>query len=110
MTTEEYFDNLPMPISHEIYRIIQESTGNIIKHSSAQNAWINLSYSDNNIYLEIKDDGEGFDTRKQTKEIGLQIIQNRCNSLNGKLIIDSERGKGSSVRITIPVILPDADE
>lgn len=110
METEDYFDNLPMSISHEIYRIIQESIGNIIKHSFAQNAWINLSYSDNNIYLEIKDDGEGFDIQKQTKGIGLQIIQNRCNSLNGNLMIDSEIRKGSSIRITIPVILPNADE
>ena len=62
------------------------------------------------IYLEIKDDGEGFDIQKQTKGIGLQIIQNRCNSLNGNLMIDSEIRKGSSIRITIPVILPNADE
>lgn len=110
ITQEHYFDNLTMSVSHEIYRVIQESIGNIIKHSSADNAWINLSYNENTIYLEIKDDGTGFDTQKWTKGIGLQIIQNRCNSLNGKLTINSEIGKGCSIKITIPVTLPNADE
>ncbi len=110
ISPENYFDSLSMPVSHEIYRIVQESIGNIIKHASARNAWIYLSYSDNMICLEVKDDGEGFDIQKQTKGIGLQIIENRCNSLNGKLIINSEIGNGCSVKVTIPTTLPIADE
>lgn len=110
ISPENYFESLSMPVSHEIYRIVQESIGNIIKHASAQNAWIYLSYSDNMICLEVKDDGEGFDIQKQTKGIGLQIIENRCNSLNGKLIINSEIGNGCSVKVIIPTTLPIADE
>lgn len=96
---------LPMHISHEIYRIIQESVGNIIKHSSARNTWINLSYNGNEIVLEIKDDGIGFDGQKWSKGIGLQIIQNRCKSLQGKMEINSEKGKGFSIRIIFPFII-----
>ncbi len=110
ISPENYFDSLAMSVSHEIYRIVQESIGNIIKHSLAQNAWIDLSYSDNTIYLEIKDDGEGFDIQKRTKGIGLQIIRNRCNSLSGNLTISSEIGKGCSIKITIPATLPTAAE
>lgn len=104
ITDEHYFNNLAMHVSHEIYRIVQEATGNIIKHSSARNAWINLSYNDNGIGLEVKDDGIGLDSQKRTKGIGLQIIWNRCNSLQGTLIIDSEKGRGCSIRIDIPFI------
>lgn len=108
ITGEDYFNNLPMHVSHEIYRMIQEATGNVIKHSSARNAWISLSYNGNGIDLEVKDDGIGLNSQKRIKGIGLQIIGNRCDSLQGTLRIDSEKGKGYAIRIAIPfTIQPD---
>lgn len=98
---EDVFESLPSQLSLEIYRIIQECTGNIIKHSSAENAGIFLAYESGAIVLRIEDDGKGFDVKKQNKGIGLHIMEERCKSLGGSFTITSA-GMGTNVNVTIP--------
>lgn len=103
VTQEGVFEDIPSDLSHEIYRIIQECTGNIAKHSSAGNAKIILGYK-GFITLIIEDDGIGFDSRNNKRGgIGLQIIENRCQTLKGNFQISSEKGKGSRITVTIPL-------
>lgn len=97
-----FFENIPTSLSHEIYRIIQECTGNIIKHSSAKIAAILLSHNETQLNLKVKDDGKGFNIKAIHKGIGLHIIEERCNSLGGDMHIDSEIGQGCTIEITIP--------
>ncbi|MGF2412059.1 PAS domain-containing sensor histidine kinase [Ferruginibacter sp.] len=85
-----------------IYRILQEQTNNIMKHADAANVNIALETSSNVIYIEVKDDGKGFNVNKKREGIGLSNIINRVESFNGKVVIQSTQGKGCKLQITIP--------
>lgn len=101
---EKELEQIPPSFSHEIYRIIQECTGNIIKHSSATIATIRLSLTDGKVKMRVEDDGIGFDPSKNNNGIGLHIIKERCNSLGGSVEIDSKAKNGCRIVVIIPVI------
>ncbi len=84
-----------------IYRIVQELLNNTMKHASAKNALVQLSYNDTVLTITVEDDGKGFDVAvlQQSKGIGWSNIQNRVEFLKGKWDVDSQPGKGTSVNI-----------
>jgi two-component system NarL family sensor kinase len=86
-----------------IYRIIQEGLSNIIKHSKANSAGIELSYTNDLIQITIKDDGIGFqmDSSNSSNGNGLYYMKERVNLLNGSFKINSELNKGTKITITI---------
>lgn len=88
-----------------IYRIVQELLNNILKHAAATKAIVQLTKADDLLSITVEDDGTGFDTATlaNAKGIGISNIQNRVNFLNGKLDIDSQPGKGTSILIEIPI-------
>ena len=88
-----------------IYRMIQELLGNVIKHSQATQIEINMSRENNNVSLTISDNGKGFDTTKieESKGIGLKNIYSRLAILNGKIDIVSEINKGTKISINFVV-------
>ena len=85
-----------------IYRVVQEQINNILKHSKAEKAAINLKSKGPNILLTISDEGIGFDPNQRAKGIGLQNISSRVEFYSGKLEIKSEPGRGCKFKITIP--------
>ncbi|NCU06219.1 MAG: sensor histidine kinase, partial [Chitinophagaceae bacterium] len=93
--------NIEQTKSVTIYRIVQELLNNTMKHASAKNALVQLSYNDGNLTITVEDDGKGFDAAvlKQSKGIGWSNIQNRVEFLKGKWDVDSQPGKGTSVNI-----------
>jgi two-component system NarL family sensor kinase len=103
LSISEPFATLPSDLEIQVYRIIQELLNNVIKHSGASNCDIRLTSNASGIYVELKDNGKGFDTKSAKTGIGLQNIQSRVNSLNGKLSIDSASGKGTSVSFRIGI-------
>jgi len=86
-----------------IYRIVQELLNNTIKHAGANNAIVQVSKSDGLLAVTVEDDGKGFDTSilKQAKGIGWSNIENRVEFLKGKLDVNSQPGKGTSVLIEL---------
>ncbi|RYY45829.1 MAG: PAS domain S-box protein, partial [Chitinophagaceae bacterium] len=86
-----------------IYRIIQEQLTNILKHSKATEANILLSTNENDIYLEVNDNGIGFDTAKKRQGIGLSNIQSRVSMYEGVLEVYSGPEKGSKVSVRFPL-------
>lgn len=91
-----------------VYRIIQEAISNIIKHSEADKIILDIKCIDTNCVIYIKDNGKGFsveDTLEQNeKHFGLSDMQDRVNILNGSIDIISECGKGTELKIEIPLI------
>lgn len=88
-----------------IYRMIQESINNAIKHAQASKLRIELSMvDDDSVQLMIKDNGKGMDIKAvdQTNHFGLLGIRERVQGLHGSFSIDSELGKGTNIMITIP--------
>lgn len=88
-----------------IYRIVQELLNNSIKHSSATSAIVQVSKTDGLLTVTVEDDGKGFDTSilSLAKGMGWANIQNRVEFLKGKLDVNSQKGKGVSVLIELPV-------
>ena len=88
-----------------IYRIIQESINNILKHSDASNAKIKLEQQDQNLLLVISDDGKGFDSTNLSaiSGNGLNNICSRVDFMKGKINISSNSKTGTSFTIQIPL-------
>lgn len=89
-----------------VYRIVQELLTNALKHSEADQVWVQCSEEDDILYLSVEDNGKGF---KQNAEnvhhtgMGLSNIRNRIALLNGHFEIDTYPGKGSSFHVQIPM-------
>lgn len=87
-----------------IYRIIQESINNAIKHAQASQLRIDLQNQKDDIHINIADNGVGYDyeERKHSQGLGLKNILSRVELLDGELYIDTEAGKGTQYSIVIP--------
>jgi signal transduction histidine kinase len=100
-------DIFPPDAGMNLYRIVQESLNNILKHSHAKRADIKLERDVHNVQLRIADDGCGFETdetAENRKGLGLKNIAERVKMLGGKLKIGSHFGRGTSLEIAIPFI------
>jgi signal transduction histidine kinase len=86
-----------------IFRMLQEAFQNIVKHAQAKNIIISILKNENQLLLEIFDDGVGFSLKQKKKGIGLQNIFSRAKQCRGKAEINSEVGTGTTIRITIPL-------
>jgi PAS domain S-box-containing protein len=80
-----------------LYRIAQELIHNIIRHSKATQALVQLTQNDNMLTLSIEDNGNGFSTHIITEGTGLGSIRKRVEAMKGQLEISSERNKGTQV-------------
>ncbi len=89
---EEYAISDELKIN--IYRIIQEQTRNIVKHSKAQCAFISLTQSDDFLQLQIADNGVGFEVHTMNDGIGLTNIKTRVDMFNGNFEIYSKPEQG----------------
>lgn len=87
-----------------IYRIIQESMQNIYKHANAKTIKISISLKKDLIWLDIIDDGDGFDIAKSRKGIGLKNMKSRVEAIDGKISFTSQSGNGTNVNVKIPYI------
>ncbi len=89
-----------------IFRIVQEALSNIVKHSNARSAEINLTHNPDAVKIEISDNGKGFDPRKNVKlkhSNGLNNIRDRVSLLKGKIEIESEKDIGTFIKIELPL-------
>jgi len=90
-----------MELSNAIYRIAQEAINNVIKYAKAKNVSIRIEKIDQNIILEIKDDGIGFDTK--TRWNGIKNMKERTSLQNGHFEINSVPEKGTIVKTWFPL-------
>lgn len=85
-----------------LYRVIQESVNNVIKHAKATRLSLQLNKDEEGISITIEDNGVGFEPNKNKDGIGLNNIKSRINFINGTVEYDSSPGKGTFVNIFIP--------
>ncbi|PXY40960.1 two-component sensor histidine kinase [Flavobacterium cheongpyeongense] len=88
-----------------LYFIISELLNNIIKHSEANRAEVSLSENNNELIIEITDNGKGFDINdfNFVEGFGLNQIKARINNLNGKFDVNSKINEGTSIKISVPI-------
>jgi two-component system, sensor histidine kinase LadS len=97
---------VPKDLEINIYRVLQELTNNILKHSKASVATIKMTLHKHQLVIQIDDNGVGFDVEKQlisNTGNGLSSIKERVNILRGDMSIISEKQKGTYVEIKIPI-------
>ncbi|MDN3677456.1 sensor histidine kinase [Flavobacterium paronense] len=87
-----------------IVLIIKEAINNSVKYSKATKVQISLSIIENNIVLELKDNGIGFDTN-QIKGNGMTNMRKRVEELNGKFKVNSTINNGTTIKALIPLSL-----
>ena len=85
-----------------IYRIVQESIQNVIKHAKAQNIVLEILSTEDHLKIILKDDGVGFDMKTSKNGIGIKNIKSRLKKLSGTLKIHSEINKGTELIMQIP--------
>lgn len=99
-----------------LFRIAQGAIGNILEHSEAKNASINLECDDNECRLRIEDDGKGFDVHKVTRVdpsgrgAGFFTIKERASLVGGTCNIESQPGQGTSIKVKVPIVKSVTDE
>ena len=92
-----------------VYRVIQEALTNIAKHSGAKSARIEIEKPNDTLILTIIDDGQGFDSNHGgdsglwTSGLGIVNMKDRIEGLQGEFTLTSEKGKGTSIHIEIPL-------
>jgi signal transduction histidine kinase len=84
-----------------IFRIVSELLNNVLKHSKATKATIQLIYHQSHLFISVEDNGIGIETDKNLWGIGLKNIYSRTELLNAKLVVDSNP-KGSTFILEIP--------
>lgn len=98
-------DRLSQNVEAVLYRVIQESVNNVIKHSGATSLDIQLSKDEDGINAMIEDNGKGFDIAQMDVKpgIGLKNIKSRVDFLKGNVDFSSKPGQGTLVAIHIPI-------
>ena len=88
-----------------ILLILQEAVGNAINHGHAAHVKVKVAFGEKGLAMSVLDDGSGFDTAAMRREghYGLASMERRTGELGGKISITSEPGKGTNVRLSLPL-------
>ena len=87
-----------------IYRIAQEALHNTVKHARARKVQISIECASGCMTLEVSDDGIGFETTREFPgHLGLHSMRERAERLGGTFEVESAEGKGTSIRVRMPV-------
>lgn len=95
-----------MPMNYEtaIFRLVQESVNNAIKHGSAKEIRVNFEWLKENVNISIKDNGTGFDMAlTKQNSFGIVGMKERIDLLDGTMDIQSEIGQGTRIMFIIPI-------
>jgi signal transduction histidine kinase len=98
--TEEDCAGLPADVRVALYRIAQEALNNVAKHSCARRASVGLACDDGAVRLTIADDGNGFDIKAPSGQLGLGIMRERADAVGAALDLRSAPGEGTTVTVT----------
>jgi signal transduction histidine kinase len=87
-----------------LLRVAQEALANVAKHARASRAGVTLSYMEDVVSLDVRDDGVGFAPAPAGRGFGLIAMRQRVSRLAGQLEIESEPGAGTAVSASLPAI------
>lgn len=94
---------LPLPVKEDLYRIAQEAMHNTVKHARASRVDLRLAKTPDEVVLEIRDDGVGFDTSGSFPgHLGLHSMSERVTNLGGMYEIESWPGAGTRIVVRVP--------
>jgi two-component system sensor histidine kinase DevS len=104
VTEPEALEQLERETATELFLIAQEALANTAKHAYATKVWLNLRQIDEDVSLQVIDNGRGFDTEKEPGRLGhgLSNMAERARQIGGRLEIVSNLGDGTTVTVRMP--------
>lgn len=90
----------------DLFFVFKETINNIQKHAVATEVTINLEAKDNNLLMQVTDNGKGFDTDQPTHRNGLKNMQQRMQKWGGTFTVQSSLGNGALLKIKLPILTP----
>ena len=102
--SESVPENLTKEVSLCLFRVLQESLQNAVKHSGARQFQVSLCGDTNEVVLTVRDSGVGFDPEQIVNQhgLGLTSMKERTKVVDGKLLIDSKLQTGTTIQARIP--------
>ena len=96
-------ERLSSNVETVLYRIVQEALTNIVRHAHATQADVVLTIRDGKLIVIVEDDGVGFDpdTVSTSNHLGLFGMRERTEMINGKLVIESSPGQGTTIMMEV---------
>jgi PAS domain S-box-containing protein len=97
--------NMPKEVDLCLFRVAQEALNNIVKHSQANSAHVEISANPSGVRLRIRDDGRGFDSDGVNSDagIGLTGMRERMRLVGGSLLVRSEPTRGTEILAQVPL-------
>jgi signal transduction histidine kinase len=99
-------------VEMSLYRMVQESLNNVIRHADADQAWVELTFTDSDLTVRIRDNGKGFQVPINPSEFpekghfGLLGLQERSDIIQAELSIQSKPGSGTTITIHLCELYP----
>jgi signal transduction histidine kinase len=87
-----------------LLRAAQEALANVAKHARASRVGLTISYMENEVALDVRDDGVGFDPVVSDRGFGLVAMRQRIAALSGRLQVESEPGGGTAISACVPTV------
>jgi signal transduction histidine kinase len=109
VTAENVSDSLPDEMRTCIYRVVQEALQNVSRHSRAKSAVVTVRQDDSSLFLSVEDDGSGFDPEK-TRGLGMLGMEERVRQLGGQFEVQSAPGRGTVLKVKLPIAVAAAIE
>jgi signal transduction histidine kinase len=100
--SEGFPEELPKEVCKDVLLVVREALANARRHSGARRVRVALWATEEEIRVEVADDGVGFDPRQTAEGVGLGAMRERTALLNGRLEVLSEPAKGTTVRLRVP--------
>lgn len=85
-----------------VVRVVTEALTNAHKHSGADRVRVTLAFLDDQVRVDVVDDGSGFDRTRAASGFGLRSMRSRAAEVGGKLTVESTTGLGTAVGLTLP--------
>jgi len=104
--------SLPLILEIAVYRVAQEALANVRKHAQATRVDVILRFGADDLCLEIRDNGKGFDLSealngsRSGEHLGLSGMRDRAETLGGAVNIETAEGVGTTVALTLPLCVP----
>ncbi len=95
-------ERLPPEVETTVYRIVQEALTNVLKHADAQHVSVVLTGKNDTLSVVIEDDGKGFEPTSGVDRLGLAGMRERVALLDGRLLVDSSPGRGTTLVLELP--------